>query len=420
MNTASARYCYNILVDRIERLGLVRGGEYRLAVLDFRHTPFASSTAHTRMAVHMVKEGICEHGGEVHSVGEHHLFCIVEAKVQDVLKNALQALFALTPGRAWGGGQGEFVTSLHLRNDAPRVKEIMALIGDMVAQTEREAEKTKMRAETALIAVPVAGAPVSPVSDPLFTARFSPVVQLEFIETQLPNLRFGELVRSQPVCRFNGGEVDAVVGQELYASLVDLQKRFSTSIDLIAQYLLRHHLTQNLGEMLLTDLKDGKAIGAASQIFINLQLDTLRSAAFSQFDDAVGELRRKVVIDLTVTDILAHMGECMALSHMLRERGYGIGLAGVSLKALEEIELERLPLTAVKLMWQSDGVLSAKARQRLDVLAQRGCLVVLGRSDRPSAIIWGQEFGIRHFQGAAVDDATAKHFHGGCAAAESL
>lgn len=417
--TTSERHRYNILVDRLDRLGQIQAGEYRLIILDFRNTAFSSSTAHTTMAMHMAREGITERGGEVHGIGERMLFCLAESKNQDALKTLLQEVLALTPGRSWGASGGGFVTSLGLKTDAARLKEIMKTTGDMVAAHDAEAQKAKTRAETAEIAVSVNGATRPAGPDPFSTARFSPVVQLEFIEEQLPNLRFGELLRSQPICRFDNGEIVDVVAHEVYSSIADLQKRFSTSIDMVAHYLLRHHLTHNLGQLLLNDLQSGRLIGQAGQVFVNLQIATLSSAAFRGFDEAIGDLRQRVVLEFDVTDLLAHIADFRSLAIPLRERGYGIALAGMSLVALEEVEVERLPLSALKLVWQSDAVLGAKAVKRLEVFKANGGMAVLGRADRKTAMTWGAEQGISHFQGLAVDEAAANLFHHSCAVAEA-
>ncbi|MBC7951323.1 MAG: EAL domain-containing protein [Rhodospirillaceae bacterium] len=417
--TTSDRYRFNILVDRLERLSQVQAGDHRLIVLDFRVTPFSGSAVHKAMAMHMVREGICDHGGEVHALGEHHLFCLAEAKNQDVLKTALQDVFALTPGRTWTGTSGEFVTSLHLRNDAARLKDILNQLNGVMSAQEIEAQKAKMRSETAEIALPGQGASQLPSMDPFSTVRFSPVVQLEFIEEQLPKVRFGDLMRSQPICRFQQGQIVEVVAQEIYASIADLQKRFSTSIDMVAHYLLRHHLTHNLGQLLLRDLEAGTLVNAAGAMFINVQVETLCSAAFRSFDEAMGEFPSRVTFELDMTDVLAHLENCLELLPSLRARGYGIALAGVSLSALNEIELDRLPVTALKLVWQSDLIVGAKAHARLNAFMAAGGLVILGRADRKNAIAWGEELGISHFQGLAVDEAAAKLFFETCSAAET-
>lgn len=413
----SERYRYNILVDRIERLSQVQAGDYRMIVLDFRHTPFASSAVHTAMAIHMAREGIAERGGETHAVDEHHLFCLAEGKNQDTLKRALQEMFALTPGRNWE--ETGFVSSLHLRNDADRLKEIVKMVGGRISANETEAQKAKMREETAEIAVSLNGATRPAAANAFSTARFSPVVQLEFIEEQLPKMQFGDLLRSQPICRYAQGEIVEVVAQEFYPSIADLQKRFSTSIDMVAHYLLRHHLIHNLGQMLLHDLKCGTLLAAAEGAFVNLQIGTLGSQAFRSFDEAVGDDRRRITLELEVTDVLAHARECGVAAPGLRESGYGLALAGLTLPALEEIEIDRLPLSALKLSWQGDGVLGPKGRRRLDDFAAKGGLIILGRSNRKEAVAWGEQNGISHFQGVVVDAAAGELLHHTCGAADA-
>jgi len=414
----SDRYRYNILVDRLDRLAQVQNIEYRLIVLDFRYTPFASSATHTSMAMHMVREGMTERGGEAHGIGDHYLFCLTEAKNQDALKRALQEVFALTPGRTWGGS-GDFLTSLHLKNDVERLKQIVGEVGGWVSAQEQAAQKAKARAEVAAIAIPVNGETRAATLDDFATARFSPVVQLEFIEEQLPKLKFQDLVRSQPIGRYQGGELVEVAAQEFYASIVDLQKRFSTSIDMVAHYLLRHHLVHNLGQLLLNDLHTGALLDGARAAFVQLQVATLKGAAFKGFDEALGELRPRLTLELEMTDVLAHVNECREVIAPLRDKGFGIGLTGVSLPALEEIEIDRLPLSALKLDWQSDTMLSAKARARLDAFQAMGGVVVLGRTIRKDAVAWGEANGISHFQGVVVDEAAGNLLQGQCSVAEA-
>jgi hypothetical protein len=410
---SSDRHRLNVLADRIERLRHVTSGGYRLAVLDFRLTPFAESRTHTRLAMHLMKQEVSDHGGEVHEVNDFFLFCIIDGKQQESFKHSLQTVFKLAP--AWG--DGDFIATFHISRDEDKIKEVMAQMSGMVGKREREVEKAKLREDTARINC------MTPITaDEAFaTARFSPVVQLEFIESQLPTLNFRELVRSQAIGRFNGDQLVEVIGQELSASVLDLQKRLSTKIDLDAHYLLRLHLIQTLADRLLDDLRDRRILDSGKgPFFLNLQIANLHGRAFHEFDAAIGEARANIVIDIDLTDVLAHAGLSFDVCAPLIQRGYGVGLSGVTLEALEEIEVDRLPIRYIKLIRHGDAAIGPKGEARLEAMRKRGVTPILSQCDRKNAIGWGRFFHLEYCQGAAVDEIAAKAFHAGCAKACEL
>lgn len=422
VSQSPVRYRYKVLVDRIERLGQVRGVDYRAILMDFRNTPFAKSIPHTRLAMHLIQDEFALHEGESHRLGDHFLACLCDPKGVEVLKPLLGAVFALAPGQPWGAGEGDdsFVTSMEIRTDKARLIRQIDRVQDSLVKVEQEAERQKMRAETAAIAIPLNGAVAAPSDDPFSTGRFPPTIQLEFIESQLQKVRFLELMRSQPICRFDNGILQEVIGQEIYTSIADVQKRFSTAIDMAGNYQLRHHLAQHLDGMLLGALKDLRLRHHQARVHINMTLSSLKSAPFRDFEASFAEGEQRPALEFNITDLLGNARAFRRMAPTLQERGFALVADGISLDALTGMEVDRLPIAAAKIIWSAERACPEPALRRLEQLRAKNIRVILCRCDRKSALELGKAMGIEYFQGAAIDELASLDFHGGCAAAERL
>ncbi|MEO5374254.1 MAG: EAL domain-containing protein [Alphaproteobacteria bacterium] len=407
------RYGYRILVDRVDRLRNARDG-YNLVVLDFRQTPFASSLMRTTMAMHLVEHGFRERDGETHRIGDWFLTCITETRTAPLLKELIQTVLALSTEWDHVSNDDPFVTNIEIKKHPRRVEAAIALMDGVLTAAEKAkaAEEDAERRKAA-----ASRGQAKEISDP---GHFSPVVQLEFIESQLPRLRFAELMRAQPICKVKNGAITAFLGQELYTSIADLQKRFSTSIDIVEHYLLRHHLTQQLDQLLIAQFDDGRLLSDAVAVHINILLSSLRTPAFHRFDAMMTERRRTVTLEINMTDALAHIGDYRSMVPTLRKRGYFVALDGVSTSSLDSVEIERLPADMVKLTWQNDMPMTEQARRRLNTIRERKIRLILCRCDRKAAFGWGDDEGVEFFQGVAVDAMAATALAGACTTAASL
>ncbi len=131
----------------------------------------------------------------------------------------------------------------------------------------------------------------------------------------------------------------------------------------------------------------------------------LGSPAFHRFDAALPAGRRaEVTISFRPADILADPTGFAAAREAARARRYRLALDDAAVPLLEVLPPGRLGLDLVRLRWDP-GLPSRVSSALGDLLAAADAAsrVVLSGVDRPAAIAWGWEAGLRLFQGPLVE-----------------
>ncbi|MFN3077419.1 MAG: EAL domain-containing protein [Alphaproteobacteria bacterium] len=408
MSTKSpGRHTLRHLTDRLNRLKN-RSDTWTLFLLDFRYTPFAASAIQTEMAIHLLRQGLQERDGECYLIGAHFLACLTDARTAGVLHELISEMMTLT---GWAEAAllanrsgGAFITRADVRQQATEIETILTRLGAFVAATEAPAPPT------------VENKPAWGQAKPeeRKASALTPLVQLEFIESQLVKLRFPEVLRAQPICQIKENVITTFIGQEIYTSIGFLQKQFTTEIDMMDFYLLRHHLSQRLDQLLIAEFDDDRLLAPVFAIHVNVMLSTLRSPAFQHLDSLLAGRSRRITLEVNITDALAHIEDYLAMVPVLQKRGYRVALDGLSTASLGVIDVQRLPADMIKLIWQDDMSLVGTAADRLRTLRRRGARILLCRCDHSSAFTWGAANGIAGYQGVAVDTLAANTLHGIC------
>ncbi|HEV7266938.1 MAG TPA: hypothetical protein VGN83_18795 [Falsiroseomonas sp.] len=130
---------------------------------------------------------------------------------------------------------------------------------------------------------------------------------------------------------------------------------------------------------------------------------TLEGAAFTRFAEALPTGRRgEVVVALRPAELLADPAAALRMAPALRARGIRLALDDAAAGLLALLPPERLGLDLLRLRW--DTSLPAEPPPALIGLLEADPeSVVLTGVDRPAAIAWGWEAGIRLFQGPLVE-----------------
>ena len=156
----------------------------------------------------------------------------------------------------------------------------------------------------------------------------------------------------------------------------------------------------------------------ASSFSINMNVGTILSPAFLNFDSSLKAVARgTVVIELQKIDIFGDMGAFMFARDFMRERGYRICLDGMNHLTLQFIDRERLGLDLIKLVWTPDmnddasGRRQAEFKERIDRSGPDR--FVLCRCDSEAAIRFGQSMGVTLFQGRIIDKMIQSERRGG-------
>jgi EAL domain-containing protein (putative c-di-GMP-specific phosphodiesterase class I) len=269
----------------------------------------------------------------------------------------------------------------------------------MVQQTHRERER-KSRLAVSADASELAKKSTRKSIDP---------EQLGKLETFLARADLSNLMRRQPVCAIApGSTTPQPVFRELYISIADLQQTVLSEFDIAADIWLFQHLTATLDQRMLSLLVRNDDTTIASSFSINMNVATILSPAFLNFDSSLKAVARgTVVIELQKIDIFGDIGAFMFARDFMRERGYRICLDGLNHLTLQFIDRERLGLDLIKVIWAPDmaddstGRRQAELKEHIDRTGR--ARIILCRCDSEEAIRFGQSLGITMFQGRIID-----------------
>ena len=216
-------------------------------------------------------------------------------------------------------------------------------------------------------------------------------------------------MRRQPVCALTPtSQLPQPVFRELYISIADLQQTVLPEFDLASNLWLFQHLTQTLDARMLSMLIRNDDSSIASSFSINLNVQTILSPPFLNFDSSLKAVARgTVVIELQKIDIFGDMGAYMFARDFMRERGYRICLDGLNHLTLQFIDRERLGLDLLKLTWSPDmaddpsGTRTAELKEHVDRCGR--ARIILTRVESDEAVRFGQTLGITMYQGRYID-----------------
>lgn len=231
--------------------------------------------------------------------------------------------------------------------------------------------------------------------------------RLADIEVLLRQAELSECIRKQPVCALISGQLKPVF-DEIYIHIAHLRQQLRSDIDFLSSRWLFKHLTHILDERMLELVRKVPENYFATPVSLNLNVGTLLSSAFTQFDMAIpAAIKVSIVIEIPVVDVFADMTAFMIAKDEVQRQGYRVCLDGMTARGLMHIDREKLGVDLVKLQWNADvqSDLQSKENQELMQAVQR-CgpkRIILCRCDGKQAVDYGQALGIALFQGRYID-----------------
>jgi len=274
---------------------------------------------------------------------------------------------------------------------------------DMVKQMMREADRRR-RAP-----LPKPGSSASQAAE---TKPMDSRILLR-IKSDFERFNLARLLHRQPIAVMlpNIPKPD-VVFHEIYVSIGDLRMAVAPDIDIFSDVWLFQYLTQSLDNRLLAMLTGSDDPALTTSFSINLNVATVLSPAFVNFDASLKHVARgTVVVELREIDIFADISSYMFARDFLHERGYRVCLDGMTHRTIGFIEREKLGIDLMKLMWNPTLVddLSQRNHAELqDSINRAGrARIILSRSESDEAVRFGQQLGITMFQGFHVDKVVA-------------
>ncbi len=228
------------------------------------------------------------------------------------------------------------------------------------------------------------------------------------VEKALVSADLSAFVRRQPICFVPPGQAPQPLFNELYISICDLRNAVLPRYNLTSSRWLFQHLTQILDLRMLALLTARKEIRQVKDFSLNLNISTILSPEFLQFDrDISAESRGTIAIEVQPIDIFADFGAFLFARDFLKDRGYKVCIDGLKHLTLPLMNRDWLGVDLLKFHWGFDLIddLGGSRSQSLkDVVGRIGReRLILSRCDSPEAAQAGEALGIAMYQGRLID-----------------
>ena len=387
-----------LLLDYLQRLGRNVEGRMAVHIHLSRLRPQNRQDHHIRIAAATFEGMVQNYEGQIFILSNSDLFFVCkDATVEDIDAAIMKVryLFSEDP-LSQGDEEEDLARFCSWYNVATQFEDLL----ELVKQMHRERERKSRLAVSAAQKVDPRSKSVRKPLDP---------EQLGKLESFLQRADLSNLMRRQPVCALTpNNPTPQPVFRELFISIHDLQQTVLPEFDLASNLWLFQHLTQTLDARMLSLLIRNDDTSIASSFSVNLNVQTILSPPFLNFDASLKAVARgTVVIELQKIDIFGDMGAYMFARDFMRERGYRICLDGLNHLTLQFIDRERLGLDLLKLIWTPDmaddmsGNRTAELKEHVDRCGR--ARIILTRCDSDEAVRFGQSLGITMFQGRYID-----------------
>lgn len=238
--------------------------------------------------------------------------------------------------------------------------------------------------------------------------KFFNATSLASIERDLANADLSMVVRRQPVCAAIPDMMVRRVFDELYINITHLRQMMRVDADLLSNRWLFKYLTELLDERMLKMVQMNPSRFLDLPVSINLNIKTLLSDFFSEFDATVKpSVKVSVVVEIQLSDVFEDMRAFAAVRNSLQKMGYRICLDGVTDLSFPLVDREQLGFDLIKLQWNADMPSELNSTPNLRIAeAVNRCgpnRVILSRCDNRKAVDYGQALGISLFQGRYLD-----------------
>lgn len=238
--------------------------------------------------------------------------------------------------------------------------------------------------------------------------KFFTASSLAGVERDLAHADLSTVVRRQPVCAAIPDMMVRRVFDELYINIAHLRQVLHVDADLLSNRWLFKYLTELLDQRMLRMLRHDPMRYLESPVSMNLNVRTLMSDAFLEFDEFVKpSVKVSVVIEVQVADVFEDMRAFNLARETVQKLGYRICLDGLSDLSFVQVDRERLGFDLIKLQWNADipGDVQHGANRKVyeTVRAAGPNRVILTRCDNRKAVDYGQTMGVSLFQGRYLD-----------------
>ena len=213
--------------------------------------------------------------------------------------------------------------------------------------------------------------------------------------------------RRQKVCWLEpGGQNTKLFWEDRRTELSEVCERLLPGCDISLTPAFAERLMKSIDRRQLSDIARPAELRDMRALALPLRVESLFSAEFLRLDSLMPQSQRhKLIIGLNAEDVLAAPDLFLLARHFAKARGYRLMLEAASPFAATVVTSLRGGFDFLRLKWSEEfpGADSAATAELSKKLAQAAEHVVLAGADRPAAIAWGWEAGIRMFQGRLIE-----------------
>jgi len=213
--------------------------------------------------------------------------------------------------------------------------------------------------------------------------------------------------RRQKVCWLEpGGQNTKLFWEDRRAALSEVCERLLPGCDISLTPAFAQRLMQSIDRRQLSDIARPAELRDMRTLALPLRVESIFSAEFLRLDSIIPQSQRqKLILGLDAEDVLAEPDLFLLARHFAKARGYRLMLEAASPFAATVVSSLRSGFDFLRLKWSEEfpGADSAATAELSKKLAQAAEHVVLAGADRPAAIAWGWEAGIRMFQGRLIE-----------------
>ncbi len=237
---------------------------------------------------------------------------------------------------------------------------------------------------------------------------------LAAIQEAIAQADLSTIIRHQPICAVVRDRKPEPAFNEIFTSIALLCETFMPGVDVQANPWLFQDLTQHLDRRMIAYLAQNGEATRGQPFSINLNVSTLLSPEFLDFDEQLNTgARGGIVIELQLFDVYADLGSFLFARDFLHERGYKFCLDATTHMSLPLIDRAELGFDLVKLLWSNDlaDQLSGPGGRTLRSAAERVGpeRLILAHCDSERALEVGESLGITLYQGYLLDEMLARN-----------
>jgi EAL domain-containing protein (putative c-di-GMP-specific phosphodiesterase class I) len=384
----------SLLLDYTHRIARYAQGRRAIVIHLSRLRPDNRRVPHLRIAANTFESLVKQFDGQIFLLQNADMVFVCKSasiRVIDEAITRLRYLFGDDPLAAEieEDGPDRFATWYDLERD---YKEFLAYVETL------HVEQEKLRKRLAHIAGTVV---------PEELRAMDPAALVELLAA-IERADLSNVMRRQAICTLADNEAPKPVFRELYISIADLRDAIMPHRDITTDRWLFQYLTQALDKRLLSLLRKNDDQAIAHSFSLNLNISTLLSQEFLQFDQGLrASARGSIVVELQKIDVFADLGAYVFARDFLQQRGYRVCLDDVSAMALSLLDREKLGLDLVKMFWTPD-MGDVEAGEHNGALAEAiertgRARIILARCDSEEAVSFGRSMGFRLFQGRYID-----------------